>query len=134
MAYRKAKKAPLTATAWKRIVNEAYLAGMTPKDATAEIQARGWTGFKAEWMINTKRAGNETNRTIYADNSAVGKVKQAIAARYNEQQQPEKIIGNGSTEVFGNTGKLDSHVRDNSGPMGQNDGNIRPQMDIKLWY
>jgi hypothetical protein len=50
LKHRKAKKAPITATAIKGIQREADKAGMS-LDATLQIMcARGWTGFNAEWV------------------------------------------------------------------------------------
>jgi hypothetical protein len=48
--HRKAKRAPLTETALKQIASQASLAGWRLEDALAESVARGWTGFKAEWV------------------------------------------------------------------------------------
>jgi uncharacterized protein YdaU (DUF1376 family) len=50
---RKAKKASITQTAIKGIDREARKAGISLNDALQEICARGWTGFKAEWMTKT---------------------------------------------------------------------------------
>lgn len=47
---RAAKKAPVTARALDGILNEAMKAGMTLEAALRECCARGWTGFKAEWV------------------------------------------------------------------------------------
>lgn len=54
-AHRKRKKADVTATALTRIANEAKSVGWTLNDALAEIVARGWTGFKSDWV--EKRTG-----------------------------------------------------------------------------
>ena len=48
--HRKAIKAPLTDTAVKGIDREAKKAGITLNDALQEICARGWRGFKADWV------------------------------------------------------------------------------------
>ena len=50
VAQRKAKKATITQTALKSIEREARKAGLSLNDALQEICARGWTGFKAEWI------------------------------------------------------------------------------------
>ena len=50
LVLRKAKKAPLTASALKGIEREAKKAGMNIEEALYECCARGWTGFKAEWI------------------------------------------------------------------------------------
>lgn len=49
MQIRKAKRAPLTATAWAGIVREAGKAGMTLPEALEMMIERGWQGFKASW-------------------------------------------------------------------------------------
>lgn len=48
--HRKAKKAELTETALSRIRSEAEKAGWSLEAALAECCARGWQGFKAEWV------------------------------------------------------------------------------------
>ena len=47
---RKAKKAPVSETVITKIRNQAEKAGWSLEDALAEICARGWTGFNAEWV------------------------------------------------------------------------------------
>lgn len=47
---RKAKRAPVTQTAIDQIEREAVKAGWTLEQALAESTARGWTGFKADWL------------------------------------------------------------------------------------
>ena len=47
---RKAKKAPVSETVIAKIRNQAEKAGWSLEDALAEICARGWTGFNAEWV------------------------------------------------------------------------------------
>ena len=53
--HRRAKKSPITDTAIEGIKREADKAGWTLENALAESCARGWTGFKAEWV--DKQAG-----------------------------------------------------------------------------
>lgn len=48
--HRRAKKSPITDTAIEGIRREADKAGWTLENALAESCARGWTGFKAEWV------------------------------------------------------------------------------------
>lgn len=50
LKHRKAKKAPITATAIKGIQREADKAGMSLDAALQIMCARGWTGFNAEWV------------------------------------------------------------------------------------
>ena len=47
---RKAKKAPVSDTVVTKIRNQAEKAGWSLEDALAEICARGWTGFNADWV------------------------------------------------------------------------------------
>lgn len=48
--HRKAKRAKLTQSAWDGIAREIIASGMTPDAALRETMARGWTGFKADWV------------------------------------------------------------------------------------
>lgn len=75
-AIRKAKHAPLTETAIAGIEREAGKAGLTLEQALRECCARGWQGFKAEWLaINGKAAPTSTTPTpIHAD-AALQKIK-----------------------------------------------------------
>lgn len=50
LALRKANKSPLTETALKGIRREAVNAGMTLEKVLQLCCARGWRGFKAEWV------------------------------------------------------------------------------------
>lgn len=62
---RKAKRAPITNTALAAIEREADKAGWPLNDALAECAARGWQGFKADWV---KEATNgKTTSTGYSD-------------------------------------------------------------------
>lgn len=51
---RAAKKAPVTERALDGIYKEAMKAGVSLEAALRECCARGWTGFKAEWMKSDK--------------------------------------------------------------------------------
>jgi len=48
---RKAKKAPITERAIDGIRTEAEKAGWTLEQAMTECLVRGWTGFKADWVV-----------------------------------------------------------------------------------
>lgn len=50
LAVRKAKRAPLTATALHGIRKQADRAGMTLSEALRMCCERGWQGFRAEWV------------------------------------------------------------------------------------
>lgn len=59
---RKSKKAAVTASAIRGIEREAAKAGWTLEQALIECCARGWAGFKAEWV--NKDQGNKTQHQI----------------------------------------------------------------------
>jgi uncharacterized protein YdaU (DUF1376 family) len=59
---RKAKKAAITESAIKGIEREARKAGWSLEKALVECCARGWAGFKAEWV--NKDQGNKTQHQI----------------------------------------------------------------------
>lgn len=52
LAIRKAKKSPLTETALKGIRREAGIAGLTLEKTLQMCCARGWQGFKADWVTD----------------------------------------------------------------------------------
>ena len=55
---RKVKKLPATQTAFEGLLREASKADITLQAAVTECCERGWGGFKAEWLANSKaRAG-----------------------------------------------------------------------------
>ena len=54
---RKAKRAPMTATALEAIKREAEKAGWPLNDALRECVTRGWQGFKADWVEHRKSTG-----------------------------------------------------------------------------
>ena len=57
---RKAKKAPMTQTALQGIQKEADKAGWKLQDALSECLARGWQGFKADWVTEKPPPGQVT--------------------------------------------------------------------------
>lgn len=60
VAQRKAKKSAITQTALNGIEREAKKANVSLNDALQEICARGWTGFKAEWVATNSNNKNES--------------------------------------------------------------------------
>ena len=54
---RKAKKAPLTRTAWDGVKREGEIAGMSPAQAVKYATECGWQGFKASWIGAKNGAG-----------------------------------------------------------------------------
>ena len=55
IAVRKARRSPVTPRALDGIRTEAALAGWSLEKALAECAARGWQGFKAEWVAQGVR-------------------------------------------------------------------------------
>jgi uncharacterized protein YdaU (DUF1376 family) len=55
---RKAKRLPMTDTAWQGIVREANKANMTVPDVIVLCCERGWASFKADWAIDNKPKQN----------------------------------------------------------------------------
>ena len=58
---RKTKKAPLTETAWKGIINQSRKAGMPIQSVLEICCQRGWAGFNAEWINQQKPTKGTTN-------------------------------------------------------------------------
>ena len=58
-ALRKSKRAAVTATCIDGIRREAEKAGITLEAAMAMACHRGWVGFKAEWLVESKGVGAE---------------------------------------------------------------------------
>jgi hypothetical protein len=54
IAHRKAKGAPMSATVWSKALGEFEKAGLSPEEGAQEWIARGWQGFKAQWLENEK--------------------------------------------------------------------------------
>ena len=64
LLHRKAKKAPMTKTAFKLLVNQINLAvadGQATDDMLAECMLRGWVGFKYSW-INIQHGDKQENK------------------------------------------------------------------------
>jgi hypothetical protein len=60
MEIRKAKRLPLTLTAWEQTQAEAAKAGMSVPDAVRWCCFKGWAGFEARYMEPRGGAGNST--------------------------------------------------------------------------
>lgn len=62
LAIRKAKRAPLTATALTGIAREAGKVGLSLPDALAYCCEAGWQGFNATWWSDRQRASPQAQR------------------------------------------------------------------------
>jgi uncharacterized protein YdaU (DUF1376 family) len=70
LTVRKAKRAPLTATALALIESEAVKAGITTAQAIAISTARGWQSFKAEWIQQSDGKTHAERTQDYKDRKA----------------------------------------------------------------
>lgn len=59
LAVRKAKKAPLTATAWAGVKREAVKAGWPLVEAVRKATESGWRGFDASWVAGQPVPGGD---------------------------------------------------------------------------
>lgn len=83
LALRERKKSPLTETAFKGIVREANKAGYSLKDALEVCCLRGWTGFKAEWVLKDRPSSKAAswNEAINATGDNIERDITSIAER-----------------------------------------------------
>jgi len=65
VSHRKANKASITQTAISRIASEASKAGWTLEQALSECVARGWRGFKAEWVAEKQTATQKAQANMH---------------------------------------------------------------------
>jgi hypothetical protein len=72
LALRANKRAKLTPTAWMHIVHEANKAGWTLEAALTEAVARGWAGFKAEWVKDKGAFGKPLKPPEHPRNMPIG--------------------------------------------------------------
>lgn len=105
LAIRKAKRAPLTATALDGIKREAGKAGITLEDALRVCVERGWQGYKAEW---DKREGQVLDGTATTPKTA----QSGPYGRYVEQPmdyplaEPDKDMYSGPVDPNAATSAL----------------------------
>lgn len=92
---RKAKKAPVSETVITKIRNQAEKAGWSLEDALAEICARGWTGFNADWVKEkqtfAQQAADVARKTVPPPPNQDAALKQIIADRENCSPPPAHI-------------------------------------------
>jgi hypothetical protein len=92
LTLRKAKRLPLTQTAWDSVKEEAAACGMTPAKAVKYAIEADWAGFKASWVAKREatatpaasRAGAPNKQeALEANNRAVA---QRVAEKFQAQQ------------------------------------------------
>ena len=92
---RKAKKAPVSDTVITKISNQAEKAGWSLEDALAEICARGWAGFNADWVKEKQTfaqvAADVARTTVPAPAGQDAALKQIMADRKKAVPMPAHI-------------------------------------------
>lgn len=73
---RKTKKAKWTDTALKGLIKEAEKANMSLQEAMELCCARGWVGFKADWVKDQKPAQNNDKQWMFSDQGIVAKANE----------------------------------------------------------
>jgi hypothetical protein len=113
MAVRKAKRSPVTETALRGIEREATNAGWTLEQALAECAARGWVGFKAEWVRNSMREVLDDSRLKMIANT------NRVIQEMRDAQSNSNVADHGKTTLalrrsvdaeMGGLGPLDADV------------------------
>lgn len=90
LTIRKAKGAPLTATALAGIEREAAKAGMTLQAALETCCARGWQGFKAEWIQREVTSATATRQGAVAMPMTFKERDEALARKRWEEMTGQK--------------------------------------------
>jgi uncharacterized protein YdaU (DUF1376 family) len=102
-AVRRAKRSPVTETALRGIEKEAQKAGWTLEQALAECAARGWSGFKAEWVRGTMREVIDNSRLQMIENT-----NRVIREMQNAQSKPN--VANNGKAPFALRGVVDAEM------------------------
>ncbi|MEN9885503.1 MAG: hypothetical protein RL758_81 [Pseudomonadota bacterium] len=90
LTIRKAKGAPLTATALAGIERESAKAGMTLQAALETCCARGWQGFKAEWIQREVTSATATRQGAVAMPMTFKERDEALARKRWEEMTGQK--------------------------------------------
>lgn len=98
---RKAKKAPLTATAWEGVKREAAIAGMTPGEAVKHAAEMSWQGFKAAWMKRESSVASLSFRERDAEAAAqrIARLTGGMANAPLLTDQPQETVDVAAIEV-----------------------------------
>ncbi|MBN3822330.1 hypothetical protein G3O00_01690 [Burkholderia sp. Ac-20384] len=94
LTLRKAKRLPLTQTAWDTVKDEAAKLGMSPAQAVKYAVDEGWAGFKASWVERQRTDGGATHARAGAQPANKQEALEArnrdvaarAAARFQSQQ------------------------------------------------
>lgn len=91
---RKAKKSPWTKTAQALLEKEASKAGISLQDAMEMCCARGWVGFKAEWLTKAQNATSDKS-WMFSNEGIERKARELGVSDYGvqtHQQLKDKIL------------------------------------------
>ena len=113
LAVRKAKRSPVTATAIAGIAKEAEKAGWSLEQALGECAARGWVGFKAEWVQNSMREVMDDSRLKMIQNT-----NRVIQEMRNAHSRPN--VANHGKDALALRGGVDAEM----GGLGPIDADI----------
>lgn len=84
---RKAKKLSATQTAFEGLLREVAKAGITLQAAVTECCERGWGGFKAEWLENSRaRAGPAQQQTKINGSTRQSRIDSYWNQRYGDER------------------------------------------------
>jgi hypothetical protein len=92
---RKAQKKPWTPTALKLMENEAKKANISLQEAMELCCARGWVGFKADWVKDAVKPVVSDKSWMFSNQGIEQKAKELGVNDYgiqNHQQLKEKIL------------------------------------------
>jgi len=108
--HRKSKGAKLTQTAIDGIQAEAGKAGWALEAALRECCARGWTGFKADWVADKPRNNGPSGETAY-QRSMREKMEQIAPSIAAKNPNVVRVIDVNPTTYFENLAKkqLENH-------------------------
>jgi len=97
--WKKARKAPLTQTAWKRFTNEVEKAGITIPEAVRICAERGWRGFEADWLRNEKPSSSVPQKKIWKTPEEEAKAIAGAKAYWERREREEAQKAEGEKEA-----------------------------------
>lgn len=102
LAVRKAKKAPMTATALEGVQREADKAGMTLQQALALCCARGWAGFRADWVADIARPAVTPAQTYRERDAEAGmrRWEELTGQRHPDRDRASGVVINATTTTM----------------------------------
>jgi len=97
---RKAKRAPLTQTAWDGLKREASKAGLSVPRAVALCAERNWQSLDAEWL---NKPGASANETTYQRNQRerMAQLAPGVAAKAPGSHKPAIEVFDVAARVLG---------------------------------